>query len=360
MRKVYRCLFGSIALVTLWGLGACSSGDDTSNPGQPMDAAMDRTLGSQGDATEEEEMDSNSADVPIDQLAIADREAEGETANGPDAHGDESASDRGDVVEGSVAGGDASVEAILMDAGAAEADSTILATPEIDDIWPTTGAPGLAVLIEGQHLEEVSTLVVGGVPVTATLIDLSIADHEKVFATIPDGLDAGSIVVQLKTGSGLTSPSLDYLIASVDVSAPSGPAPYQPIPVLYPPISDDWVNECDSNDSYAVFGVVGDAGAYTFGGYRNEIEQLAGSDNTSDGLIRLMFTDESSITRDYVGLYSNTGDYPDAETRAFRMVLFPVSNPTRQLVLFVCGDDTTSCDDGGDETPNPGPRCNNE
>ena len=112
-------------------------------------------------------------------------------------------------------------------------------------------------------------------------------------------------------------------------------------------------------------GLSEDGGAYTFGGNRDdtdtgETDPLAGSEGAGDGLIRLSFTDESSTERDYVGVYSNTGDNPDAGTVALRLVLFPVNDPAPQLVLFVCTDGSTSCDYGGAETPNPSPQCSNE
>src|SRR6185295_10939158 len=93
--------------------------------------------------------------------------------------------------------------------------------------------------------------------------DLSVPEHQKLVAIVPNAAGAGSSPLRLVT-SNRVSVSRNFTVATL----PGGPAAvlgpknaydivsvpdaqfFDPTGTFYPPIDDLWRNECDDVDSY--------------------------------------------------------------------------------------------------------------
>jgi len=250
-----------------------------------------------------------------------------------------------------------------------EQDSTIV----VDSVVPSSNAAGLPLLIVGHNLDGVTGIRIGGQTAAVTSRDLSVPEHQKLVAIVPNAAGAGSSPLRLVT-SNRVSVSRNFTVATL----PGGPAAvlgpknaydivsvpdaqfFDPTGTFYPPIDDLWRNECDDVDSYQLlsFGLGAQAPSNFPNGFPGGVFYFQSGDDGDDAIpadgsgppppriagyidptshLVHMIVGAGRLARSYVGVYS----LPKPALGG-RIVLFPETSPGRQLVLFVCEAD--GCD----------------
>ncbi len=201
--------------------------------------------------------------------------------------------------------------------------------PTIENVWPPVNERGAAVLITGRNLVGVTHAEIGGIEAPVAVLDSDASSAGKVMVTVPqDAPLASNLSLRLRTDSGKwTSPRTFAVVAAEGnlntVVIPYVPAIPTPAP-LYPPIEDTWLNECVPDQYYRIDVRADDRTVFLL---TVDGEQPGYYDATTR-LVRLIWPGEYKA---YVGVFSETGI-----AGAGRLVLFPATEPGRQLVLFVC------------------------
>jgi hypothetical protein len=273
------------------------------------------------------------------------------------------------------------VDAYRLDAADMPVDggepSEAIEGPSIDFVAPSSNVSGGAILVVGKKLAGAG-LSIGGRNAAIVSSDPSVPGYEKVVATVPANLTAGSteLVVAVAGGGRASKPFV--VASSIGAGAISGSVDPYGIATYnqYPPIDNVWTNECafsqnSYEDSYTLSSDPSPAGSLdaaadrsftgthtlNFLGNALTAGTISGSFSEVSHLFFMDVTDEDAGTRSYVGTYSDT-----QSTLAYRLVLFPKDVAGRQLTLFMCPSSgatdwmTCTTDDGGLPAPGP-PSC---
>jgi hypothetical protein len=278
----------------------------------------------------------------------------------------------GDAIAEDVEDADAYMDAAPDEFAEAEADAPDAGlTPTISEVAPATNVAGGALLVVGTHLENASVFV-GGLKATIISLDTSVPSAEKLVAAVPDSLPQGSNPVMVTSSTGLASASTPFLVArTAATEAVVGPASAYGIITqsAYPPLENSWYNECSAADSYFVnadsdphdLGASGGirtfAGTHTLGdGLGDTLASgpISGYFDETTWLFFMTVEDFGLDPVSYVGAFSYT-----ASPMAFRLVLFPQTIASPQLILFTCpgpnATDWTGCQSADGGLPSAGP-----
>lgn len=224
-------------------------------------------------------------------------------------------------------------------------------TSFVSDAWPREISPGRAVMFYGESLKEVDRVQLGSLEV-----EVPYADDSKLVIVVPDDAELGSVSVALRFRNQVVSQQLRLQVVPVDDVLPNSPT----IPIIpsfydtvsFPPISDQWRDECKFPDIPAdqyVFNVdkiEGDELSFSGtvfyfhgpNGSNNADSPLSASFSRRTGLVHF-----ENLSSTFVGLFSAT-----EKSYLLRMVLFPVTRGNQRVLL---GCSQTLADAAGVECP---------